>query len=168
MVKLAISWANSGSLIRVLSMSIRIYRKSIPQGIEATTLLVTPFETECIKNHHYGTFAVWLLNEVKALLHLVSSGFAINTWHCSDRLMSYLMLARLISIKGTPANKIKIIATQIRFSTRIADSAPLLPSSAPSALALSHSCKMMQKVVQKAPRLHFKHLQNAVTNYPPH
>jgi hypothetical protein len=46
-------------------------------------------------------------------------------------------------MKGMPANMMTTIATQTRFSMRIEDSTPLLPSSAPSALARSHSWRTM-------------------------
>ena len=41
--------------------------------------------------------------------------------------------------EGMPANRMTTIATHTRFSMRIEDSTPLLPSSAPSARARSHS-----------------------------
>ena len=42
-------------------------------------------------------------------------------------------------MKGMPANMMTKIATHTRFSMRMDDSTPLLPSSAPSARARSHS-----------------------------
>ncbi len=42
-------------------------------------------------------------------------------------------------MNGMPANITTTMATNTRFSMRAAESTPLLPSSAPSALALSHS-----------------------------
>ena len=46
-------------------------------------------------------------------------------------------------MKGMPANITTTIATQTRFSMRSEDSAPLFPSSAPSARARSHSWMMI-------------------------
>jgi hypothetical protein len=41
--------------MRVLSISMRICRRSVPQGMAATAALVTAFESACMKNHHTGT-----------------------------------------------------------------------------------------------------------------
>ena len=57
--------------------------------------------------------------------------------------MSNLMVLRSTGMKGMPANRMTTIATHTRFSMRIEDSTPLLPSSAPSARARSHSCTTM-------------------------
>ena len=50
--------------MRVASTSMRICRRSVPQGMAATAPPVTAFEMECMKNHHTGTSALWLLSVV--------------------------------------------------------------------------------------------------------
>jgi len=42
----------------------RICRRSVPQGIAATAAPVTALEMACMKNHHTGTSALWLLSVV--------------------------------------------------------------------------------------------------------
>src|SRR5690606_35569367 len=46
--------------MRVASISIRICRKSVPQGIAATEAPVTARESACLKAHHSGSLAPWL------------------------------------------------------------------------------------------------------------
>src|SRR5690554_7422001 len=125
--------------MRVASMSIRICRRSTPQGIAATDAPVIALDNACMKAHHTGTLADWLLRVLKDCDQPVSVGSGTLTWHCAERARSYLIVFRSISINGIPANRITAIATQTRFSIRTEDSTPLLPSSAPSARALSHS-----------------------------
>jgi hypothetical protein len=69
----------------------------------------------------------------------VSLGSGTLTWHCAERVVSNLIVARSTGMNGMPANMMTTIATHTRFSMRIDDSTPLLPSSAPSLRALSHS-----------------------------
>ncbi|MNV37048.1 hypothetical protein D3C71_1285510 [compost metagenome] len=69
----------------------------------------------------------------------MSLGSGTLTWHCAERVVSNLIVARSTGMNGMPANMMTTIATHTRFSMRIDDSTPLLPSSAPSLRALSHS-----------------------------
>ncbi|MCY1364722.1 hypothetical protein D9M69_515390 [compost metagenome] len=51
------SWASTGSAMRVASTSMRICRRSVPQGIAATAAPVSAREAVCMKAHHTGTLA---------------------------------------------------------------------------------------------------------------
>ncbi len=62
----------------------------------------------------------------------MSLGSGTLTWHCAERVVSNLIVARSTGMNGMPANMMTTIATHTRFSMRIDDSTPLLPSSAPS------------------------------------
>src|SRR3546814_3595898 len=73
----------------------------------------------------------------------VCAGCGTLTWHCAERELSYWMVLRSTSMNGMPANITTTMATKTRFSMRAAESTPLLPSSAPSARAFSHSCTTM-------------------------
>lgn len=125
--------------MRVASISIRICRRSVPHGIAATEALVTARESACMKAHQTGTFADWLLMVLKDCDQPVCAGCGTLTWHCAERELSYWIVLRSTSMNGMPANITTTMATNTRFSMRAAESTPLLPSSAPSALALSHS-----------------------------
>ena len=129
--------------MRVASTSMRICRRSVPHGIAAIDAPVTALETVCMKAHHTGTLALWLLSVVKDWLQPVSEGWGTLTWHCAEREVSKRIMLRSTSMNGMPANITTTMATHTRFSIRIEDSTPLLPSSAPSARALSHSWMMM-------------------------
>jgi len=69
----------------------------------------------------------------------VSEGSGTLTWHCAERERSNCSVVKSTSMNGMPANMMTTIATKTRFSIRAELSTPLLPSSAPSARALSHS-----------------------------
>lgn len=90
-------------------------------------------------NHHTGTLADWLLIVLNDCDQPVSVGSGTFTWHWVERERSYLMVLKSTSMKGMPANMITTMATKTRFSMRAEDSTPLLPSSAPSTRAFSHS-----------------------------
>ena len=95
-----------------------------------------------MKAHQTGTFADWLLSVLNDCDQPVSVGCGTLTWHWAERELSYWMVLRSTSMNGIPANITTTMATNTRFSMRAAESTPLLPSSAPSARAFSHSCTM--------------------------
>src|SRR3546814_1481559 len=96
-----------------------------------------------MKARQAGTCADWLLVGLKDGDQPVSVGCGTLTWHCAERELSYWMVLRSTSMNGMPANITTTIATNTRFSIRAALRTPLLPSSAPSARAFSHSCTTM-------------------------
>ena len=74
--------------MRVASISILICRKSVPQGIAATEAPVTARESACMKAHHTGSLALWLLSVEKDCDQPVSVGCGTLTWHCAERELS--------------------------------------------------------------------------------
>src|SRR6218665_3035952 len=117
-VKSATSWARTGSAMRVASISMRICRRSVPQGTAATEAPVTARESACMKAHQTGTFADWLLRVEKDCDQPVSVGCGTLAWHCAERELSYWMVFRSTPMKGMPANITTTMATNTRFSMR--------------------------------------------------
>lgn len=74
-----------GLLIRVASTSIRICRRSVPHGIAATAPLLNPLESACMNAHQTGILALLPASELKVVLHPVSEGAGVITWHCLER-----------------------------------------------------------------------------------
>src|SRR5690625_4082562 len=108
--------------MRVLSISMRICRRSVPQGIAATAAPVTALDSECMKNHQTGTWALWLLIVVNEADQFVSEGSGTLTWHWVERVRSNWMVLRSRGMKGMPANMMTTIATHTRFSMRMDES----------------------------------------------
>ena len=113
--------------MRVASTSIRICRRSVPHGIAAIDAPVTATETVCMKAHHTGTLALWLLSVVKDWFQPVSEGWGIVDWHCAEREVSKRIMLRSTSMNGMPANITTTMATPRGFDTHRGQHTFVLP-----------------------------------------